>query len=235
MTIANSDIIDANVTPEITLVVTVKNGDVSKNSNVTITVEAAPVDNDGDGIFSDTDQDDSDPCMPSQLPNYNGFNATNPIWMMADCDGDGELNGDEVTNGTNPYESATCDSLVDTSIWSGSLSFTDAAFGEVFEYDSNPDTPPFAGCGFLSITDPLNFGPCEAADTPDITLTFTPSSDGATNGTVDVATQPYTCGFLVATFTATGTYDELTKTIILNYTVDDQGFVFNGILTITTE
>ncbi|WP_303315319.1 cadherin repeat domain-containing protein [Flavivirga abyssicola] len=238
LTVANPDIIDASVNPEIVLTVTVKNGDVSKNSNITIAVEAAPVDNDGDGIFSDTDQDDNDPCVPSQLPNYTDFDETNPIWMAADCDGDGDTNGDEIANGTNPYESATCDSMVDTDIWSGPLAFKDEVFGDVYEYNSNPNSPPIAGCGFLFVSDPLdyifNYGPCADTDTLDITLTFEPDFDGATEGTVSVTEQDYTCDFLVSTFTATGTYDELTETIILNYTVDEEGDIFDGILTITT-
>ncbi len=235
LTVANPDIIDAAISPEITLVVAVKNGDIVKNSNVTITVEAAPIDTDGDGVFSDTDQDDTEPCIPAQLPNYQDFDPTNPIWITGDCDGDGETNGDEFANGTNPYESETCNSSVNVAIWDGPLSYKDEVFGDVFEHDSNPDTPPFAGCGFLVVTDPLNFGPCADTDSPDVTLIFTPSSDGATDGMVAVAMQPYTCNTFIATFIATGTYDEVTETIILNYTVDDQGFIFDGILTIVPQ
>ncbi len=233
LTVANPDVIDANTSPEIVLVVTVKNGDVSKTSNVTITVEPL-IDDDGDGISFDEDPDDTDPCIPSQLPNYDGYDATNPIWMAGDCNGDGVSNGEEIVNGTNPYE---CLSTINVSIWSGSLSFTDEAFGFTNNHNSNPDTPPLAGCGSLTITDPLNFnsflGPCPADSMLEITLRFTPASDGATDGTVTVPAQDLTCGFPLGTYSATGTYDELTETIILNYAMDDGfGFIINGVLTI---
>lgn len=65
------------------------------------------VDTDGDGV-SDAqetlDGDDvNDPCSPSQLEQYTGYDAANTIWSGADCDGDTVNNGDEVTNGTDPY------------------------------------------------------------------------------------------------------------------------------------
>ncbi|MEX0360795.1 MAG: gliding motility-associated C-terminal domain-containing protein, partial [Allomuricauda sp.] len=37
---------------------------------------------------------------------YTGYDAANATWAAADCDGDGVTNGDEVTNGTDPYEAS---------------------------------------------------------------------------------------------------------------------------------
>lgn len=64
-------------------------------------------DSDGDGV-SDAQEDldgtdSSDPCDPSQIEQYANYDATNSSWMAADCDLDSVINGDEITNGTNPY------------------------------------------------------------------------------------------------------------------------------------
>ncbi|WP_411768967.1 Ig-like domain-containing protein, partial [Winogradskyella sp. A3E31] len=45
----------------------------------------------------------NDPCDPMQAVGYTGYDSTNTIWQTADCDGDGVSNGDEFTNGTDPY------------------------------------------------------------------------------------------------------------------------------------
>jgi len=67
-------------------------------------------DTDGDGIDDDTETnsgtDLADPCDPSQITGYTGYNAGNSLWAAADCDGDGITNGDEATNGTDPYLAA---------------------------------------------------------------------------------------------------------------------------------
>ena len=64
-------------------------------------------DSDGDGIPDGSDTDALNPCDPAQMPGYTGYDVTNTIWMTADCDGDGIANGDEVTNGTDPYNGDT--------------------------------------------------------------------------------------------------------------------------------
>ncbi len=58
---------------------------------------------DGDGVANDTDTDPSDPCIPVQTEGYTGFDISNAIWTAADCDGDGDTNGAEVTAGSSPY------------------------------------------------------------------------------------------------------------------------------------
>ncbi|MCK0159297.1 gliding motility-associated C-terminal domain-containing protein [Allomuricauda sp. F6463D] len=68
---------------------------------------AVSVDTDGDGIDDDTEindgTDENDPCSPTQVAGYTGYDSANAIWMAADCDGDGVINGNEHANGTDPY------------------------------------------------------------------------------------------------------------------------------------
>ncbi|MBU2996835.1 DUF11 domain-containing protein, partial [Cellulophaga baltica] len=64
-------------------------------------------DTDGDGVPDDTDTDPLDPCDPSQVPGYTGYDSTNALWQAGDCDNDGVTNGDENTNGTDPYNADT--------------------------------------------------------------------------------------------------------------------------------
>jgi len=59
---------------------------------------------DGDGVTSDTDSDDNNPCVPAQSADYTGYVSTNAIWAAADCDGDGVNNGTEYANGSDPYD-----------------------------------------------------------------------------------------------------------------------------------
>ena len=65
------------------------------------------LDSDGDGVSDlqeDADgTDSSDPCVPQQLELYNNYDGTNSVWLAGDCDSDTVNNGDEVTNGTDPY------------------------------------------------------------------------------------------------------------------------------------
>ncbi|GAB5474322.1 MAG: hypothetical protein Mars2KO_24210 [Maribacter sp.] len=78
--------------------------------------EPALGDSDGDGIDDTFDVAILDSCLPAQPKDYEAYDASNTVWANADCDGDGILNGDEVTNGTNPYESdlpsSRCDEIV---------------------------------------------------------------------------------------------------------------------------
>lgn len=64
-------------------------------------------DSDGDGI-SDNDEivsgtNKDDPCDPQQEAGYTGYNASSTIWLMSDCDLDGVVNAEELSNSTDPY------------------------------------------------------------------------------------------------------------------------------------
>ncbi|MEC7263853.1 MAG: SGNH/GDSL hydrolase family protein, partial [Bacteroidota bacterium] len=123
------DSVDANGVP------TVASGGQANVSSTDDTVTSGECDDDGDGLTNaeeaglatdplnpDTDgdgvedgqevadtNDPLDPCDPSQAANYTGYHATNAIWMAADCDVDGVINSDEVTNGTDPYSNTDID------------------------------------------------------------------------------------------------------------------------------
>ncbi|MDF4204971.1 Ig-like domain-containing protein [Maribacter sp. SA7] len=79
------------------------NDGVINGTEVTNGTDPYSIDTDGDGVPDNTDADALDPCDPSQTVGYTGYDATNPIWAAADCDGDSIINGTEVTNGTDPY------------------------------------------------------------------------------------------------------------------------------------
>jgi hypothetical protein len=65
------------------------------------------IDTDGDGIFDhieiENGTDKNNACDPQQNEGYTGYDTTNTIWKNSNCDDDSVLNGDEVTNGTDPY------------------------------------------------------------------------------------------------------------------------------------
>ena len=65
------------------------------------------IDTDGDGIFDSQEvlagTDRNNPCDPSHDVDYTGFNPSNLLWMAGDCDGDGVINTDELSSGSNPF------------------------------------------------------------------------------------------------------------------------------------
>ncbi|TMU56184.1 gliding motility-associated C-terminal domain-containing protein [Flagellimonas algicola] len=84
---------------------TILNGDEDTNGT-----DPYNVDTDGDGTSDDaeaTPAEAIDPCLPVQPAGYTGYDATNALWAAGDCDGDTVLNGDEDTNGTDPYNADT--------------------------------------------------------------------------------------------------------------------------------
>ncbi|WP_405413867.1 gliding motility-associated C-terminal domain-containing protein [Maribacter sp. Asnod1-A12] len=80
---------------------------IANGTEVTNGTDPYNTDTDGDGVPDNTDADALDPCDPVQAAGYTGYDATNTIWQAADCDGDGVINGTEVTNGTDPYNTDT--------------------------------------------------------------------------------------------------------------------------------
>ena len=68
-------------------------------------------DTDGDGIDDDNEiNDNTDPndsCDPLPIAGYKDYDASNSTWSASDCDSDGVLNGDEHTNGTDPYSGSS--------------------------------------------------------------------------------------------------------------------------------
>ena len=78
------------------------------------------MDCDGDGTPNGLDTNPQDPCVfaAGSIPV-----VTNPIWANADCDNDGESNGTEITNGTDPnnpcsYTNAPATSSAAYATWS---------------------------------------------------------------------------------------------------------------------
>ncbi|WP_394972819.1 cadherin repeat domain-containing protein [uncultured Croceitalea sp.] len=130
--------------------------------------------------------------------------------------------GDNFAQGVNIITVAsggggTCTSTVNTVIWDGALDLieTDPDLG------GTSDGEGVAECGELIVSGDLAFSGCDAG-IPEITLVFTPESAGATNGTVTVARQTYDCfDEFAIEYEATGTYDELTEIIELNYNLYD--------------
>jgi uncharacterized repeat protein (TIGR01451 family)/gliding motility-associated-like protein len=80
---------------------------VTNGTEVTNGTDPYNEDTDGDGIPDNTDVDPLDPCSPEQVAGYTGYDSTNTLWLVADCDGDGVINGTEFTNGTDPYNEDT--------------------------------------------------------------------------------------------------------------------------------
>ncbi len=64
------------------------------------------LDADGDGVPNIDDPKPEDPCAPAQAPGYKGYDGYHPVWRAADCDGDGETNGEEHDCGSDPYDPA---------------------------------------------------------------------------------------------------------------------------------
>ena len=65
------------------------------------------IDTDGDGVADSEDSYPNNPCLPSQIATYTAYNVDNEIWATSDCDNDTVSNGEEVLNGTNPYDAET--------------------------------------------------------------------------------------------------------------------------------
>jgi len=219
LTVANAELFDATLNPQIIISIDVSKEEVTQSSTITLNLISG--DSDGDGVTNNLDEAPNDPCLPVQMEGYNGFNATNTIWADADCDNDGTDNRTEVANGTDPYaEETTCDSTVDTTIWEGELTAIED-FGDGSPIISTVQGQP--SCGTLVLNgDIIDFG-CPRI--PAILIRFTPESEGATNGTIMVAKQEYDCDERGGIdFEATGTYNETSQTIIINYSVIEAEF-----------
>jgi len=132
---------------------------------------------DGDGVTNNIDTDVFDPCAPIQIPGYTGYDATDPIWAAADCDGDMELNGDEVSQGTDPY----CDQSNSATPNGTCCDPTDTTAGVDCDGDGVDNAQEIA-----DMTDPSN--PCEFVlasqnTTPAILWSLADcDGDGVTNG-----------------------------------------------------
>ncbi len=72
------------------------------------------LDSDGDGILDEEEiangTNKNNACDPAQVSGYMGFDDTSSVWLASDCDKDGITNGDELSDGTDPY----VDQITDT-------------------------------------------------------------------------------------------------------------------------
>ena len=77
-------------------------GLTNNQESLTFGTDPKNPDTDGDGLLDGYDEalvantsNPLDSCDPSQLAGYRGYNNSNALWQVADCDGDGYLNGTE--------------------------------------------------------------------------------------------------------------------------------------------
>ncbi len=103
--------------------------------------------------------------------------------------------------------------LVNTDIWNGDLDLQDI-FGDTAEGVG------VSGCDNLTINADLLIIGCEKI--PEVLFTFEPTAPGETSGTVTAEMQDYDCieGFDIQ-FEGTGTYDETTGIIEIEYSWTD--------------
>lgn len=97
-----------------------------------------------------------------------------------------------------------------SNIWWGDLTLVDVGYATTSgtgSANSNGD------CDVLVIEGDLIGGAVAA-----VTYYLTPASDGATNGTIEAPKGLYDCCSTAYEYEAEGTYDEITQTILLDYT-----------------
>lgn len=114
-------------------------------------------------------------------------------------------------NSTSEINIVNDDCPSQSNIWWGNLSMEDVGFSVnpgVGSANSNGD------CDILVIEGDLIGGGASAP----ITFYLTPAGDGATNGTIEAPKGLYDCCGPAYEYEASGTYDEATQTIELDYT-----------------
>lgn len=128
-------------------------------------------------------------------------------------------NGVTESFGTVTISLRGCPSTVMTSIWSGDLNYEEITIGI-----SEPGTGS-AGCGSLTLMGDVGFFECDQGFVPTINYILTPDSPGATSGEITAEPQGYSCfdGSETLSYQATGTYDEITGEIELNYEFSENG------------
>ena len=114
----------------------------------TVYTFAAIGDSDGDGDPDITDPTPNDPCVWSGGQIL--ANVT-PTWQALDCDGDGVINGTEVTDGTNPLDqcslTASNITVATSSTWNSADCDGDGVINSTELIDS---TNPTDGCSYLA-------------------------------------------------------------------------------------
>ncbi|TGV02121.1 cadherin repeat domain-containing protein [Flavivirga rizhaonensis] len=95
-------LLNSNTDTSVVLEVRASANGLVETATITIQVEGVE-DIDGDGVLDTIDSDIYNPCSPDQNQDFTDYNPNNRIWKISDCDADQISNGDEISEGTNPY------------------------------------------------------------------------------------------------------------------------------------
>ena len=196
-------------------------GDFGCAQTPSVILEFLPGESDGQGSIVGASQpygcNEGDNLTFEASGSYNLDDGEAPIDYSIFEDGEEILNASVIIS----VEQEECTSMVDASVWDGTV-VVESIDGVFVTFDGEA----LANCDELEVTGDLAGYACD--DVPTLVFTLTPASEGATNGVIEAARQPYGPGAcyddVFLEFEASGTYNEDTGLIELEYTVHEDGF-----------